>query len=73
MKFAVLKVINGNFFVHAEGLTTIEAAKTRYHSLCASLWNAPDVESAAVMIVDEQLRLVNGNHELITHEAPAEE
>ena len=67
MKYAVLKVVNGNFSIHAEGLTE-NGAKVNFHGLCQSLWNAPDVITAAVMIVDEQLRLVNGYHELISHE-----
>ena len=72
MKFAVLKVVNGNFAVHAEGLTE-DGAKVSFHGLCQTLWNAPDVITGAVMIVDEKLRLVNGYHELISHEALAEE
>ena len=67
MRYAVLKVVNGNFSVHAEGLTE-NGAKVNFHGLCQSLWNAPDVITAAVMIVDEKLRLVNGYHELISHE-----
>ena len=72
MKYAVLKVINGNFSVHAEGLSE-NGAKVNFHSVCQTLWNAPDVETAAVMIVDEQLRLVNGYHELITYKTETEE
>ena len=68
MRYAVLKVVNGNFSVHAEGLTE-NGAKVNFHGLCQTLWNAPDVITAAVMIVDEKLRLVNGYHELISHEA----
>lgn len=71
MKYAVLKVVNGNFSVHAEGLTE-NGAKVNFHGLCQMLWNSPDVESAAVMIVDEKLRLVNGYSEQISHETPAE-
>lgn len=72
MKYAVLKNVNGNFSVHAEGLTE-DGAKVSFHGLCQSFWNAPDVITGAVMIVDEKLRLVNGYHELINHETPAEE
>ena len=73
MKYAVLKAINGNFSVHAEGFTSLDSAKTNFHTLCASLWNAPDVENAAVMIVDDQLRIVDGYKEIITHAQNAEE
>ena len=69
MKFAILKVINGNFFVHAEGITDIASAKTQFHGLCQTLWNAPDVIKAEVAIVDEQLDVVEGYKEFIHHEA----
>lgn len=69
MKYAIIKVINGNYFIHAEGIDTIEQAKTVYHGLCQTLWNAPDVFSAYVMIADEQLDCVEGYKEYIHHEA----
>lgn len=69
MKYAIIKVINGNYFIHAEGITELDSAKTVYHGLCQSLWNAPDVISAHVMIADEQLDAVDGYKEYIRHEA----
>ena len=69
MKYAILKCINGNYFVHAEGITTIEAAKTQFHGLCQTLWNSPDVITAHVMIADEQLDPVEGYKEYIHHDA----
>ena len=69
MKFAIIKVINGNYFVHAEGITTIAQAKTTFHSVCQTLWNASDVITAEVMIVNEQLDCVEGYKENIHHEA----
>lgn len=69
MKYAILKCINGNYFVHAEGITTIEAAKTQFHGLCQTLWNSPDVLSAHVMIADEQLDPVEGYKEYVHHDA----
>ena len=68
MKLAIVKVINGNYFIHAEGITDLSSAKTQYHGLCQTLWNAPDVISAYVMIVDEQLDVVEGYKEFIHHE-----
>lgn len=65
MKYAIVKVVNGNFNVHAEGFTDISKAKVSYHQLCASLWNASDVETAYVSIVDENLGITNGNSENI--------
>lgn len=67
MKYAIVKVINGNFSIHAEGFTTLASVKTNYHGLCQTLWNAPDVLKATVMIVDEQMDCVEDYKEFITH------
>lgn len=69
MKYAIIKVINGNYFIHAEDITELSSAKTTYHGLCQTLWNADDVVTAYVMIVDEQLDCVEGYKEYIHHEA----
>lgn len=74
MKYAIVKVINGNYYVHAEGFTDIASAKVNYHGLCQTLWNAPDVITAEVSIVDENLDAVEGYKEFIHHEPqPVEE
>lgn len=74
MKYAIIKVINGNYSVHAEGITALENAKVAFHGLCQTLWNAPDVLSAYVVLADEQLDAVEGYKEYIHHEAqPAPE
>lgn len=67
MKYAIVKVINGNYFIHAEGITELSAAKMQYHGLCQTLWNATDVSNAYVMITDEQLDVVEGYKEYIHH------
>lgn len=67
MKYAIVKVINGNYFIHAEGITELTAAKTQFHGLCQTLWNAADVVTASVMIVDERINCVEGYSEYITH------
>jgi len=67
--YAILKCVNGNYSVHAEGITTVEAAKVQFHGLCQTLWNAPDVITAHVMIADEQLDPVEGYKEFIHHDA----
>lgn len=69
MKYAIVKVINGNYFIHAEGITVLANAKTQFHGLCQTLWNEPSVISAYVMIVNEQLDVVEGYKEFIHHEA----
>ena len=67
MKYAIIKVINGNYYIHAEGITSLDSAKTQYHNLCASLWNASDVVTGCVMIADENLDAVEGYKEFISH------
>lgn len=69
MKYAIIKVINGAYSIHAEGITTIEAAKVQFHGVCQTLWNAADVNTAMVMIADENLDAAEGYKELINHEA----
>lgn len=70
MKYAIIKVINGGYFIHAEGITDINSAKVQFHGLCQSLWNASDVLKATVIIADENLDAVEGYKEVITHTAP---
>ena len=67
MTYAIIKVINGNYFVHAEGITELNSAKTQFHGLCQTLWNASDVETACVMITDTNLDVVQGYKEFISH------
>ena len=68
MKYAILKCINGNYSVHAEDITSLESAKTQFHGLCQTLWNAPDVITATVIIADENMDVVEGYKEFIHHE-----
>lgn len=68
MKYGIIKCLNGNYVIHAEGYTAIESAKVEYHNLCKTLWNAPDVITAHVMIVNEQLDCVEGYKEYIHHD-----
>lgn len=68
MKYAIIKVINGNYFIHAEGIIDLASAKTQFHGLCQTLWNAPDVITAKVRIVNENLDCVDNYSETIAHE-----
>lgn len=68
MKYCIAKVINQNFFIHAEGYTDISKAKVAFHGLCQTLWNAPDVIDAEVAILDEYLNVAEGYKEYIHHE-----
>ena len=67
MKYAIVKCINGNFSVHAEGFTNLSNAKVAYHGLCQTLWNASDVVTASVAIVDENFSVAEPYREYITH------
>ena len=69
MKYAIIKCINGNYFVHSEGITNVDSAKTQFHGLCQTLWNEPTVITAEVMIVDENLDCVEGYKEFLAHSA----
>lgn len=73
MRYAIVKVINGNYFIHAEGFTDINNAKVAFHGLCQTLWNARDVITATVTIIDEQQDVVEGYKELIRHAQPEPE
>jgi len=68
MKYAIVKVINGSYNIHAEGFADVASAKVTYHGLCQTLWNAADVATAEVMIVDENLDCVEGYKEYIHHD-----
>ena len=65
MKYAVIKVINGNYFIHTEGWTDLNKAKVSFHDVCKTLWSAEDVVTAAVMIVDENLNQVESYKDFI--------
>ena len=69
MKYAIIECVNGNYFIRAEGITTLESAKTQYHDRCKILWSAQDVITACVMIVNETLDQIESYKELIHHEA----
>ena len=73
MNYAIIKVINGNYFVHAEGITNVASAKAQFHGLCQTLWNASDVITAEVKIMDENLDCVEDYKEFITHPVVAPE
>ena len=68
MTYGIIKVINGTYHIHAEGITDLASAKVQFHSLCQTLWNASDVATAMVMIADENLDAVEGYREYIHHD-----
>lgn len=68
MKYAIVKVVNGNFFVDSEGYTNTKAAKPRYFDVCKALNNAEDVETACIKIVDENMLCSDGYEEHINNQ-----
>lgn len=67
MKYAVIKVVNGNYSIHAEGITDIASAIVQFHGVCQTLWNAQDVTSATIAIIDETLLFVDRYVETVKH------
>ena len=72
MVYSIIECVNGSFVVRAEGIKSVEAAKTQYHGRAQVLWNASDVLSAYIAIMDEQLDVVEGMKEYIHHEPQPE-
>lgn len=68
MKYAIIAVTNGNFAVKSEHGTNKQAALVAFHQLSAAYWNAPDVTTAMIKVVDENLDTVDGKMEYITHD-----
>lgn len=72
MKYAIIQVSNGSYSVVAEDITDTNSAKVQFHGTCQALWNAPDVITACVMIVDENLDVLENTYkEFISHPAGA--
>lgn len=78
MVYAIIKIVNGNYFIYAEGITDVNSAITQFHGLCQTLWNASDVYTGCVAIIDENLNVVYGINatryqEFISHARPTPE
>jgi hypothetical protein len=68
MKYALIQCVNGNFSIVSEHGENLQAARVAFHDRCKILWNASDVITATVAIVDSNLTYVDGRIEIITHE-----
>lgn len=66
-KYAVLECNNGNFSVVSEWTDNKDGAISDWHRECRTLMNALDVKRAVVKVVDEDLNVVDGKYELISH------
>ena len=71
MKYAIVKSSNGAFVIDSEW-SDLTKAKVQFHSVCQTLWNATDVITAKVVLVDEQLNCVEGYAEFIHHDPEPE-
>lgn len=69
MKYSLVQCVNGNFSIVSEHGEDKQAAVVAFHNRCMILWNAPDVITGMVKILDEQLDTVDGKMEYITHAA----
>lgn len=67
-KFSTIKVVNGQFAINTE-TDNLQSAIIQFHSLAQMLWNASDVTTAKIAIMDEQLNVVDGYAEYIHHES----
>ena len=72
MKYAIIQCVNGNYSIVAEYDDNLEGAITKFHQVCANLWNTQEVESAQVKIVNEFLDTVMGKSENIGHDVEPE-
>jgi len=61
MKYSLIQCVNGNFSVVSEH-SDVNAGIVRFHQVSASLWNAPDVITARLNLVDENLYVVDGKY-----------
>ena len=62
MAYSVVKCVNGNNEIVAEGKATVKAARVNFFQQCVALENAPDVQEATVSIFDEHLNAIKTEH-----------
>lgn len=67
MPYAIIKVTNGNYSIHAE-CATLEQARVNFHSLCAALWNDKAPLVARVQIVDQSLSQIDSEEIILSAE-----
>ena len=72
MKYSLISCINGNFKIEAEYGTNKQGAIVGFHDKCKIYWNATDVITGCVCVMDENLDVVEGKVEYISHPAETE-
>jgi len=68
MKYAVIQFINGSFSVKYEG-ENLDSLKYNYHDWLSLLWNDTGAVDGIVQLVDENMDVVDGLSERISHPA----
>ena len=68
MKYAVIQFINGSFSVKYEG-ENLDSLKYNYHDWLSLLWNDTGAVDGIVQLVDENMAVVDGLSERISHPA----
>lgn len=62
MKYAVIRIVNGNFVVATEGWTDINKAKSSYYGTCQALYNEiASIHTMSVMIMDSLGNILERN------------
>lgn len=67
MNYAVMTSVNGTFKIETEWTGNLDGAKNNFWDKCKAYNNASDVEKATIAIIDENLDVVDGKKEFITH------
>ena len=74
MKYYVVYVINGALQTgKITEWVSIDEAKSKFHTVCASLVNEKSVETATVAILNVRLAVTEGNLLYIDHREPEPE
>ena len=68
-KYYLIQSSNGNISIISEW-NDLNSAIVAYHDRCKVLWNAQDVITGYVAIMDTQLDVVQGYKEFISHPVP---
>ena len=67
MPYSIIKVVNGNYAIHAE-CDSLKQAKVNFHQLCAALWNDKAPLVARVQIIDQSLSPIDSEEIILSAE-----
>lgn len=72
-KFAIVSVVNGTFSIDSEWGDNLEGARVAFHNRAAALWNAKDIKTAVVRLVNKDFLTYTNYVEEIEHPEEVEE